>query len=90
MATLTVATAFRPARRRIQLAVDRRFNRPRFDASETVRAFGVRVRDEVDLRTLTDELLAVVTVTMQPATVALQMVACTDPPARGHRCCPGR
>jgi hypothetical protein len=70
-ATLAVAGAFQPARRRIQLAVDRRFNRRRHDAAQTIAAFGARLRDQVDLTTLTGELLAAVDQTMQPTQASL-------------------
>jgi hypothetical protein len=70
-ATLAVAGLFQPARRRIQQAVDRRFNRRRHDAAETIQAFSDRLRDQVDLDTLSVELLAVVEETMQPNQASL-------------------
>jgi hypothetical protein len=70
-ATLAVAAVFQPARRRIQQAVDRRFNRGRYDAARTIAAFSTRLRDQVDLNTLTSELLTVVDQTMQPSQASL-------------------
>jgi hypothetical protein len=70
-ATLAVAGLFQPARRRVQAAVDRRFNRRRHDAAQTIEGFAVRLRDQVDLDALHTELLAVVDQTMQPTQASL-------------------
>jgi hypothetical protein len=71
---------FQPLRRRIQQAVDRRFNRRRYDTARTIEAFSARLRDQVDLDTLTGELLAVVDQTMQPTQASVWFRDSATPP----------
>jgi hypothetical protein len=66
-ATLAAAALFSPARRRVQHAVDRRFNRARYDADHTVAAFAARLQDAVDLDTVRADLAGVVQAALEPA-----------------------
>src|ERR1700683_1951212 len=65
-ATLAAAALFSPLRRRVQRAVDRRFNRARYDADQMVTAFAVRLKDTVDLDSVQDDLASVVTKALEP------------------------
>ena len=91
-ATLAVAALFQPARRRVQQAVDRRFNRRKYNAARTIELFSARLRDHVDLDTLSAELLSAVDQTMRPtaASLWLRPSAADQPPGparRGARGC---
>jgi len=71
VATLAAAALFNPLRRRVQRAVDRRFNRARYDAEVTVAAFAARLKDSVDLDAVRDDLAGVVTRALEPAHVSV-------------------
>jgi hypothetical protein len=69
--TLAVAAAFNPARRRLQAAVDRRFDRARYDAARAVDGFAARLRDQVDLGEITTSLCETVKATVGPGRVSV-------------------
>ena len=69
--TLAAAALFTPVRRRVQRAVDRRFNRARYDADRTVTMFAARLQDAVDLDSVRADLQATVSASLQPAHVSV-------------------
>src|SRR6202035_2940228 len=69
--TLAAAALFNPVRRRVQKAVDRRFNRARYDADQTVAAFAARLKDAVELDSVRGDLAGVVHQALEPAHVSL-------------------
>lgn len=69
--TLAIAILFHPLRRRLQEVIDRRFYRSKYDRARALEAFSAAMREEVDLTQLTEQLIAVVEETMQPASISL-------------------
>jgi hypothetical protein len=69
--TLAVVAAFGPLRARVQQAVDRRFNRTNYDAQLMVESFARRLREEVQLDSLTRDLTEVIDQTMHPRHVSV-------------------
>jgi hypothetical protein len=66
-ATLAAAALFSPLRRRVQRAVDRRFNRARYNADQMVSEFAARLKDAVDLNSVRDDLTGVVQQALEPS-----------------------
>ena len=69
--TLVAAALFNPVRRRVQHAVDRRFNRARYDAERMVTSFAARLQDAVDTDAVRVDLTGLVGTALEPTHVSV-------------------
>ncbi len=84
LSTLAVAAAFQPLRSRLQHVVDHRFYRDKYDAQNTLEAFGRQLREHVDLDAMRAGILEVVETTVQPRQVTLWLAPSTDEGGAGE------
>jgi hypothetical protein len=77
--TLFAAILFQPLRTRVQRVVDRRFHRSRYDAERTVDGFAARLRDQLDLPTLTLDLRRTANDAVEPASTDVWLRAAGGP-----------
>ena len=69
--TLIVVAVSQPLRNRIRATVDQRFNRRRYNTARTIQAFSARLRDQIDLASLSDEMVRLIGQTMEPTTISM-------------------
>ena len=79
ISTLAIAALFVPLRSRVQSLIDRRLYRRRYDAAQTVAAFGSTIRNEVELSQLRTDLIEVVDATLEPAHTSLWLKPAAPP-----------
>jgi hypothetical protein len=86
ISALAAAALFSPLRNRVQQAADRRFNRARYDADQTVTAFAARLRGETDIGAVRADLLGTVNQTLEPVQLSLWLGSGPDDRIRaGHQ-----
>ena len=69
--TLVAFVLFQPVRRRVQSAVDHRFNRARYDAEQTAAAFAERQRDQVNIAGLKVDITGTIDSALHPRVVGV-------------------
>ena len=82
MTTLMVAAIFNPLRIRIQVFIDRRFFRSKYNAEQSIEMFARLARDEVDMDRLIAAVFQVLMETVRPEKISAWMKP--PEPARKH------